>query len=391
MDTIVSQIKDVVGKADKLAKDKMLDSLENLLVELRDPMDVLYNTYGAAIQMPIAKVGADIGVFRKLAELQPGSSRTVDQLTGETGADSELLERVLRYLASINYVQEVGPDEYTANKFTHMLANPVLEASLTHGVCSMNPAINAAPTFLKETGYKNVNDSSKTPFQKAFNTNLKAFDYMSQVPEMFGSLQVVMTAFESSNWVEGLEIFQHELNALPTWSSDETPSKRQFLVDVGGGHGHQCVQLLQKYPSLHGRLTLEDLPEAVEKAPRKEGISYIAQDFFKPQVCHSAKFYYMRRIMHDWPEDDCVQILKQLVDVFANDSKILLDEVVLPDTGAHWQATMADLSMMVVFAGAERTKRAWHRLVAKAGLKISHVHSYDAKRGYSVIVLEKLP
>jgi demethylsterigmatocystin 6-O-methyltransferase len=325
------------------------------------------------------------------------------------------LERVLRYLASINYVQEVGPDEYTANKFTHMLANPVLEASLTHGygalycaymgfedkkranismfysVCSMNPAINAAPTFLKETGYKNVNDSSKTPFQKAFNTNLKAFDYMSQVPEMFGSLQVVMTAFESSNWVEGLEIFQHELNALPTWSSDETPSKRQFLVDVGGGHGHQCVQLLQKYPSLHGRLTLEDLPEAVEKAPHKEGISYIAQDFFKPQVCHGAKFYYMRRIMHDWPEDECVQILKQLVDVFANDSRILLDEVVLPDTGAHWQATMADLSMMVVFAGAERTKRAWHRLVAKAGLKISHVHSYDAKRGYSVIVLEKLP
>lgn len=39
----------------------------------------------------MAKVGADIGVFRKLAELQPGSSRTVDQLADETGADAELL------------------------------------------------------------------------------------------------------------------------------------------------------------------------------------------------------------------------------------------------------------------------------------------------------------
>lgn len=46
---------------------------------------------------------------------------------------SHFPERLLRYLASINYVQEVGMDEYTANKFTHMLANPVLEASLTHG------------------------------------------------------------------------------------------------------------------------------------------------------------------------------------------------------------------------------------------------------------------
>lgn len=47
METIVSQTKDVVGKADKTAKDKMLDALENLLLELRDPMDVLYSTYGA--------------------------------------------------------------------------------------------------------------------------------------------------------------------------------------------------------------------------------------------------------------------------------------------------------------------------------------------------------
>lgn len=47
MDTIVSQIKEVVGKVDASARDKMLDVLENLLAELRDPMDVLYSTYGA--------------------------------------------------------------------------------------------------------------------------------------------------------------------------------------------------------------------------------------------------------------------------------------------------------------------------------------------------------
>jgi demethylsterigmatocystin 6-O-methyltransferase len=41
-------------------------------------------------------------------------------------------ERILRYLASINYVQEVGPDRYTASKLTHMLAAPVMEAALTH-------------------------------------------------------------------------------------------------------------------------------------------------------------------------------------------------------------------------------------------------------------------
>ena len=47
MDTIASQIKELVGKADASAREKILDVLEGLVVELRNPMDVLYSTYGA--------------------------------------------------------------------------------------------------------------------------------------------------------------------------------------------------------------------------------------------------------------------------------------------------------------------------------------------------------
>lgn len=37
------------------------------------------------------------------------------------------------------------------------------------------------------------------------------------------------------------------------------------------------------------------------------------------------------------------------------DSRILIDDVVLPDTGANWQTTMADISMMISLGGKERT------------------------------------
>jgi demethylsterigmatocystin 6-O-methyltransferase len=60
MDTIVSQIKEVVGKADATAKENMLDVLENLLVELREPMDVLYSTYGA-VCLHFPKYGCKAG------------------------------------------------------------------------------------------------------------------------------------------------------------------------------------------------------------------------------------------------------------------------------------------------------------------------------------------
>jgi hypothetical protein len=56
MDSIVSQIREVVGKADASARDKMLDVLENLLAEFRDPMDVLYSTYGAVCYIQALQV-----------------------------------------------------------------------------------------------------------------------------------------------------------------------------------------------------------------------------------------------------------------------------------------------------------------------------------------------
>lgn len=56
-------------------------------------------------------------------------------------------------------------------------------------------------------------------------------------------------------------------------------------------------------------------------------------------------------------------------------SKILINENVIPDTGAHWQATSLDIIMMVDLAAKERTAQQWHQLVAPVGLKISKIWS----------------
>lgn len=85
-----------------------------------------------------------------------------------------------------------------------------------------------------------------------------------------------MTAFQSASWIDGLA----QLNdAAEAAEQHETP----FLVDVGGGHGHQCVQLLNKYPALKDRVVLQDLPEAVGKLGKIDGVQVTEQDFFKEQ------------------------------------------------------------------------------------------------------------
>ncbi|KAF2765953.1 hypothetical protein EJ03DRAFT_354390 [Teratosphaeria nubilosa] len=64
--------------------------------------------------------------------------------------------------------------------------------------------------------------------------------------------------------------------------------------------------------------------------------------------------------MHDWVEAKCVEILQHLRDALAEDSSILIDEMVLPDCGASWNQARADFQM-------ERSEQQWRDLLRKAG------------------------
>jgi demethylsterigmatocystin 6-O-methyltransferase len=67
------------------------------------------------------------------------------------------------------------------------------------------------------------------------------------------------------------------------------------------------------------------------------------------------------------------------------DSRILIDDMALSNSGVHWRATQIDVLMMML-AGLERTKEQWHVLLDKAGLKILEIHTYDSAIETSVTV-----
>ena len=54
-------------------------------------------------------------------------------------------------------------------------------------------------------------------------------------------------------------------------------------------------------------------------------------------------------------------------------SKLLINENVVPNTGAHWQATSLDLIMMVDLAAKERTEQQWHQIIEPVGLRITKI------------------
>ena len=89
-----------------------------------------------------------------------------------------------------------------------------------------------------------------------------------------------------------------------------------------------------------------------------------------------AKFYYMRAVLHDWPDHKCRDILQNIIPSMGPDSVILLDEMVLPDSGVHYQSTQIDLTMMAALASIERTRSMWADLLDSVGLKIEKALTY---------------
>lgn len=92
-----------------------------------------------------------------------------------------------------------------------------------------------------------------------------------------------------------------------------------------------------------------------------------------------SRFYYMRNIMHDYPEEKAVIILKNAISALGPDSVILIDDMVLPGSGVHFHATQIDITMMSVLASHERTITQWYALMEKAGLKIKQIYTYNSR------------
>ena len=94
----------------------------------------------------------------------------------------------------------------------------------------------------------------------------------------------------------------------------------------------------------------------------------------------------MRNIMHDYPDEKCILILQQIQSAMTADSVILIDEMVLPNKGAHWLAATLDLMVMSTLGAMERSESQWRDLLDKAGFRIKDVFTYTEELRDSVIV-----
>lgn len=398
IDTHLQQLYKVASQSDE-ARCELLDGLQSLQLRLETPEDVNLRIMNLQLQLTAAQVAEDLKLFKILAEST--HPLTVDDISTKTGVEGSLLRkfgskgilnplanhqtlkhpgRILRYLASVGQIQETSQDTFTANNTTKTLASPEYGGFIYHHFHTVGRLLQVFPGLLASAGYRDVEKVPHTSSKKAFSTDLEGFEWLRSDPRQFEAFQQAMSIAPQAR-VPWFTVFPLGAELGGFLGESSAPA----FVDIGGGFGHQCAALAAAFPSLKGRLVLQDMPHTLAIAPALDGVEAMAHDFFGAQPVLGAKFYYMRNVLHDWPKDKAVAILSRVREAMGPGSQVLVDEIVVPTRGAHWHATCMDMLMMTAVGARERTVNEWREVLDEAGLRIVEIHTYLPRHQDSII------
>jgi hypothetical protein len=106
----------------------------------------------------------------------------------------------------------------------------------------------------------------------------------------------------------------------------------------------------------------------------------------------AARAYYFRQILHNNDDETCLRILKSQIPAMSEDSVLLIDEKVLPDSkmdasSGEYTAALS-LAMLSMFNALERRESHWKRLLADAGLQVRDIRRFT-DFGDSLIIATK--
>ena len=98
----------------------------------------------------------------------------------------------------------------------------------------------------------------------------------------------------------------------------------------------------------------------------------------------------MRNILHDYPDEKCGTLLQNTIAAMDANSVLLIDEIIIPDKGAHPRSTELDMVMMTTLASIERTQKQWDKLLRSNGLERLRSATYNQATGESLQILKPL-
>ena len=296
-------------------------------------------------------VAAKLGI----ADLLKDGPQPCVTLAASTGSDTPSLFRLMRALSSVGIFSQLDRNRFALSRLADSLQTE------THG------SLRAMVITIGEIHYQacgNLLHSVRTgspAFNNVFGASL--FDYLQQNVDAADAFHQGMA--DVSSMLAYPVLMAYDFAGIAS------------IVDIGGGQGKLLEKILQFNPNITG--TVFDTPLTIERVRQSLGnngwtrrCSYVAGDFFA-SVPQGADAYILCGVIHDWDDSRAITILRNCRRAMADKARLLLVDMVVPDTDARSFSKLLDLNMLAMTGGRERTKAEFSALLDAADYKLTRI------------------
>jgi hypothetical protein len=186
----------------------------------------------------IIRLAVEVKLFQYLKEAGD-FGLSASALSGKTGVDIVLLQRLTRHLVAI-YIITYHDSAFHATAPSNELAAENYQHSISFCYDAARPSFNGFPEFFKKTKYMSpALGGLDGPFQDAHKTQLPFFEWLVATPPHLQHFDSFMSAYRAgkANWYDPgfYPVSERMITGFDASASEV------LLVDVGGGRGHDVA------------------------------------------------------------------------------------------------------------------------------------------------------
>ncbi|KAF8128344.1 S-adenosyl-L-methionine-dependent methyltransferase [Boletus edulis] len=321
----------------------------------------------------------------------------VDELAKLVNLEKGKLARVLRLLATKGCFTEVASNTFANNRISLITLSTSNPGALSRiEVEDVSEGAVVLYETMREPEYATSYDPDKSPLvyalkKKGFKGTF--FDWMKVDAERRENYHRAMVGI--SDIMGSLSVLHHY-----PWNEVKT------VCDVGASVGTVSLPLSKIYP--HLKIINQDLPEVLvlskdiwardaPEALKNNQVAFVSLNFFEESPVQGQDVYYLRNIIHDWPDSEATVIMRSVRSAMAPHSRLLIHDYVLRSASRDRNAKsfgadvapepllpnfgngnnrmyQQDLNMWIIHNAKERTLDESIALGSAAGLRLEKVY-----------------
>ncbi|KAH7368054.1 S-adenosyl-L-methionine-dependent methyltransferase [Plectosphaerella cucumerina] len=370
-----------------LQRQQLLDHLNDLTYLVQGPSESIFN-YAHNCMPDVAALNL-LNHFDFWSAVPLDGSSTYDAIAEHTALPREVVQRILEHGFTLRIFEKTVFDGTVrvrhSSRSAALAQSTGLKALVSTVLDDAGPPMLVMQEALDKysRGKKELaQDMTQTSFA-LYHSGKLAGNYANSWEFIENDGKDARKGWRQRNFVEFMNYIKQifRLEDVVEKAFDWASLGKGTIVDLGGSGGHDSMVLAKKFPNL--AITVQDLPQARTVFDKnitddlKPRVTFDAHDFFKPQTIQ-ADIFLIKLILHDWPDNESVQILRNLVPAMRPGSRVLfIDYVGKQDTltaegsdslprSIQQFGTSTDLRMMALFSAKERPVDAWKDIFRKA-------------------------